>query len=236
MTSRVAKDIKEEAYTKEYYLKKLVGVIIFVSIFPMLVAWIWPKPYLPSQDLDAQSVEEALESETGPIPGNDTPEVSVNEVERFLQVIAYNESRGDPLADARGSTATGKYQYIYSTWNGDPGQENGAKYLFPPAIEYAEARDAPEAVQDAVAYIEYSLKFRDLGGDLFSLAISHFYPKGLSHPEELDEIIGNNTVTPREYANMLIEGIQSGVGLDIPLNYRGAPDFDQYAAAAGIEI
>ncbi len=236
MTSSIARGINKDTYTKEYYLKKVVGVVIFFCIFPMLVSWIWPKPYLPSQSIDTQSNEEATDTEAGSSSEFEAPEITVNEVERFLQVIAYNESRGNPLADAPGSSATGKYQYTYGTWNGVPGQENGAKYLFPPAIEYAEARDAPEAVQDAVAYIEYSQKFRDLDRDLFSLAISHFYPRALTHPEYLDRIIGSNTITPREYANMLIEGIRSGAGQDIPLNYRSAPNFDQYAAEAGIEI
>src|SRR5688572_25314570 len=38
-------------------------------------------------------------------------------VDRFLQVLAYQESSGNPLADAEpASSASGKYQYLNSTW------------------------------------------------------------------------------------------------------------------------
>ncbi len=147
-------------------------------------------------------------------------------VDRFLQVLAYQESSGNPKAEAGVTSASGKYQYIDSTWR--------ARYeIYGPASAYARASQAPEEVQDAVAYIEYSKKFKDLENDLFKLAISHFLPEALQDESKLDIIPGRNSITPRQYANKLIQSIGRGVGKDIPLKYSQAPEFSVWLARAG---
>ncbi len=148
-------------------------------------------------------------------------------VDRFLQVLAFQESGGNPLADASpASDASGKYQYLNSTWQ-------SRVDIYGPAGQYKRAKDAPEAVQDAVAYIEYTQKFKDLGGDLFKLAVSHFYPLANDDPSQLDVIIGHNTITPREYADKLIANMGTDIGKDIQLHYTEAPEFSTWLAKIG---
>lgn len=147
---------------------------------------------------------------------------------RFIQALAEQESGGDYLAQAHGSDATGRYQYISTTWAGSTAQN------YPPAHAYATAMAAPGPMQDAVTYIEYARKFKDLNGDLFKLAVSHFYPAANSDPSALDKIFGSNVVTPRQYANQVVAKINAGAGKTIVLHYAEAPDFAKYLAAAGI--
>ena len=150
------------------------------------------------------------------------------DVDRFLQVLADQESGGDPHAQASTSSASGKYQYIDSTWRS---RVSGSSAIYPPGARYAHAKDAPEAIQDAVAYIEYSKKFVDYNSDIFKLAVSHFLPAANENPALLDVVPSGNSITPREYAESIISKITEGVGTNIPLKYREAPQFDQYNTA-----
>ncbi len=149
-------------------------------------------------------------------------------IDRFLQVLAYQESSGNPTAKSGASSASGKYQYIDSTWR-------ARASLYGPAGNYARAADAPEAVQDAVAYIEYTQKFRSMNNDLFKLAVSHFLPAAITNESLLDIIPGRNTITPRQYAEKLIESISNGVGSDITLSYHNAPEFSIWIEKVGGE-
>jgi cell wall-associated NlpC family hydrolase len=88
-------------------------------------------------------------------------------------------------------------------------------------------------VQDAVAYIEYTKAFRDLNNDLFKLAVNHFLPAANSDPAKLDIVPRANKITPRQYADKLIQNIGKGIGADIPLRYREAPEFDIWLQKAG---
>src|SRR5687768_5645676 len=77
---------------------------------------------------------------------------------RYLQALAEQESNGNPTASAGTSSASGKYQYISSTWHAV------SKIYYLPADAYATAASAPETSQDAVAYLEYHQKFKDFDG------------------------------------------------------------------------
>lgn len=145
-------------------------------------------------------------------------------VDRFLQVLAHQESKGNPKATNTKSSAAGKYQYLTSTW------ESHAKIYYPPAGQYPTADVAPEPVQDALAKLEYSRKFKDFNNDIFKLAVSHFYPAANSDPSKLDGLYGGNTITPRQYANSIINKINTGVGTNIRLYYTQAPEFGTYFA------
>lgn len=163
---------------------------------------------------------------TGATPGAGAGSTDGSQVDRFLQVIAHQESNGNPNAQSGGSTASGKYQYINSTWRSVTGR------LYPPAGKYPVAKAAPEAFQDAVAKLEYTQKFKQLNSDVFKLAISHFSPAALENPALLDAKIGNNTITPRGYANSVVKKMNTGVGLNIGLHYNEAPEFAKYFEAA----
>jgi hypothetical protein len=147
---------------------------------------------------------------------------------RFLQALAKQENGGKVTGDS-GTGARGKYQYIDSTW------KSHAALYYPPASKYANANLAPEEYQDAVAYIEYSVKFKDFKGDLFKLAISHFYPAANSNPSLLDQYPPGNVVTPRMYAQQFIQKVNSGDGKEIPIKASQAPQFAELLAKAGGE-
>lgn len=152
-------------------------------------------------------------------------------VDRFLQVLSFQESGGNPKAENKSGSASGKYQYIDGTW------KSSAKNYYPPALQFGgHASNAPESVQDAVAYLEYTKKFKDLNGDLFKLAVSHYLPAALSNTALLDKVpAGGNTKTPRAYADGLIANISKGVGSKITMNYSQAPDFATWLAKVGGE-
>ena len=142
-------------------------------------------------------------------------------VDGFLRALAKQESGGDPKAQNPGSTASGKYQYIDSTWQ-------SRKDIYPPSGNFSRASDAPESIQDAVAYIEYSKKFADFQNSIFKLAVSHFYPLALTDPSYMDKQIGTNTITPREYGEAMVGKVRAGEGSDIPLKYTSAPKINEY--------
>ncbi len=150
------------------------------------------------------------------------------DVDKFLKALAFQESGGDPTQPGSAGSARGKYQYIDSTWQ--------ARFnSYEPASKYNQAHLAPEAVQDAVAYIEYAQKFKELNNDIFKLAVSHFYPIANSDPSKLDIIPPSNVITPRQYAEHLINSIKKGGKWEkIPLKYTDAPEFAKWAEKAGI--
>lgn len=148
---------------------------------------------------------------------------------RFLQALALQESGGRPRADNNG-IAYGKYQYIDDTWHAT------AQKYYPPADNYGHASQAPEEVQDAVAYIEYFVKYRDFGGDLTRLAVSHYFPAALKEAWRMDVIPfpdAGNVLTPRQYAERFIQKMKSGAGSNIPIKASSAPDFEKHLAKVG---
>lgn len=153
---------------------------------------------------------------------------SNSDVDKFLKALAHQESGGDPRQPGSAGGARGKYQYIDSTWQ--------ARFsMYGPAGEYSQANLAPEPVQDAVAYIEYAVKFKELNNDLFKLAVSHFYPAANSDKGLLDVVPPANVITPRQYAEKLIDTIKNGGAWEkIPLKYNEAPEFDEWAKKAGV--
>ncbi len=150
-------------------------------------------------------------------------------IDRILQSFASRESGGNPTASAPPpGTASGKYQYIDRTWG------SVTQTYYPPAHAYARAMLAPEPMQDAVAYIEYTKKFNDMGGNLFNLAVSHFYPAALGDPSLLDTSPGHNGgLTVRQYADRFVADVSGTTGLDIQLHYRDAPEFDTHLQRVG---
>jgi hypothetical protein len=150
-------------------------------------------------------------------------------LDSFLKVLAFQESRGQANNVSNGrNAATGKYQYIPTTWVSSSGEN------YPPATKYTIAADAPEAVQDAVAYIEYTKKLASLGGDFTKMAVSHYVPRALTDSSQMDVVpAGGNTLTPRQYAASVIQKMNSPGEWDkITLTYKAAPDFDKYLASA----
>ena len=76
-----------------------------------------------------------------------------SETDKILATIRQRESGNNYQAQAKGSTASGAYQFINSTWKGLTKQ-------YGIGTEYSTAKDAPPEIQDAVAsaYVKDILK------------------------------------------------------------------------------
>jgi Tfp pilus assembly protein PilP len=85
----------------------------------------------------------------------------------ILDTIKKRESGGDYQVQAKGSTASGAYQFIDSTWRG-----LSKKYGI--GVEFARAADAPANIQDSVAakYVDEILK--QAGGDVTKVPLAWY--------------------------------------------------------------
>lgn len=155
-----------------------------------------------------------------------TTDDSNDQVATFLKALSFQEN-GGAVVGTSSTGAQGKFQYIDSTW------QSSARTYYPPASSYASANAAPEAVQDAVAYLEYVAKFKSFKNDVFKIAISHFYPVANTNASLLDVRPPGNVITPRQYAESVIKHIKQNDGGAIVLKYAEAPDFDKYLQQAG---
>lgn len=226
-------NVSPTGYTKFYEDYKKINDIAELSLF-------WQKNYEGSlgqanqERIDAAKLLYSRYKDNAPTSSptelSSSPQCCVDggstnaDVDKFLKVLAFQESGGDPTQPGSAGGARGKYQYIDSTW------QSSASTYFPPAKTYSTANLAPESVQDAVAYIEYTKKFKDLNNDIFKLAISHFYPVANSDPSKLDVIPPQNVITPRQYANSIINKIKNGGEWEkITLHYQDAPEFNKYS-------
>ncbi len=156
---------------------------------------------------------------------------STGSLERFLQTQSYRENQGDPnLPPKTSGGASGKYQYIKTTW-----QSSMSSYYNPvingqEAVDlYPEAYKAPENVQDAVAYLKYAAQAIRYKGNVWEMSIVHYYPAALENLNEwMDKIPrpdAGNTLTIREYANNMVDSFNRGDGKNIKISAKEAPDF-----------
>ena len=111
------------------------------------------------------------------------------DIDRILAAIRMLESRGDYSARARGSSASGAYQFIDSTWDGYGG--------------YRRAVDAPPAIQDAKAAAE-AQRILDLhGGDVSSVPVVWYIGRlpadGSPEWDRVPAPEAGNRLTPRQY-------------------------------------
>ena len=110
------------------------------------------------------------------------------EVQTILATIRTLESGGNYQAQARGSTASGAYQFIDGTWNGYGG--------------YSRAADAPPEVQDAKA-AEMVLDVLERFGDVSAVPviwyIGHMPAAGSPEWDTVSYPSAGNVLTPRRY-------------------------------------
>jgi murein DD-endopeptidase MepM/ murein hydrolase activator NlpD len=110
-------------------------------------------------------------------------------IEVVLATIRTVESGGDYHAQASGSTASGAYQFLDSTWAGYGG--------------YPRAADAPSEVQDAkaAAYAQTILDTHD--GDVTAVPVAwyigHVPPPGSPEWDTVPAPGAGNRLTPRQY-------------------------------------
>ena len=154
---------------------------------------------------------------------------SETDLVRWLQAEALQENGGEVTGGSAGG-AEGKYQYIDSTW------VSSAAKFYPPASVYPDANAAPEAYQDAVAYLNFAYFFKQEDNNLFKVAVDWFYPAANSDPSLLDVDPPDNVITPRQYANAVIQKFNSNAGSSIPIKVLDAPDFAKYAQQEGVPL
>lgn len=112
-------------------------------------------------------------------------------IEKILATIRTKESGGDYGAQARGSTASGAYQFIDSTWNSVTGKYGIGQ-------EYRRAKDAPPAVQDAVAAAYVQDILRNNGNDVSKVPLV-WYTGNAAGNISASAIAANNGLTPQAY-------------------------------------
>lgn len=102
-------------------------------------------------------------STTPPQPGQDATKVNsaspTGDVEQILATIRKKESSNNYTAQSGGSSASGAYQFIDSTWS-----SLAKRYSI--GTEFKSAKDAPKEIQDAVAAAYVRQILRDNAGDV----------------------------------------------------------------------
>jgi hypothetical protein len=110
-------------------------------------------------------------------------------IDRVLATIRAIESGGDYQAHAAGSTASGAYQFLDSTWNGYRG--------------YQRAADAPPEVQDAKAAELVATILERHGGDVSAVPvvwyIGHLPAADSPQWDAVPQPDAGNSLTPRQY-------------------------------------
>lgn len=113
-------------------------------------------------------------------------------VNKILATIRSVESGNNYTAQASGSSASGAYQIIDSTWvawsaaAGHP--------------SFGHAKDAKPAVQDAVAGSRVKRILSQYDNRLSSVPITWYLPSALTNASKMDQVPAGNTMTPRDYA------------------------------------
>lgn len=111
------------------------------------------------------------------------------DVERILATIRALESGGDYAIRARGSTASGAYQFLDSSWDGYGG--------------YQRASDAPPAVQDAKAASNVAAILDQHGDDVSAVPVVWYigHVPSANSPEwdNVPASEAGNRLSPRQY-------------------------------------
>ncbi len=110
-----------------------------------------------------------------------------SDISAILATIRQMESGGNYQARAAKASASGAYQFVDGTWGGYGG--------------YSSAWMAPPEVQDAKALADVQ-RLLDTHGDVAAIPVAWYWPRALSHPEDLDSVPrpeAGNRLTVRQY-------------------------------------
>jgi hypothetical protein len=120
-----------------------------------------------------------------------TSAVPAGDVDQILATIRRRESGGNYAAQAKGSTASGAYQFIDSTWQ-------SMTKKFGMGEEFKSAKMAPKEIQDAVAkaYVQDILK--RAGGDVSKVPLE-WYTGNIQGKISDKALAANQGLTPEMY-------------------------------------
>ena len=141
-------------------------------------------------------------------------------VDQFLANLAQHESGTNYTSSSSGSSASGAYQYLDSTWNGYGG--------------YRRAKDAPPSVQDARARADVTRNYAKYG-DWRKVAVAHFAGEGWlhAHPDPnswgVNPVPGSNNPTVAQYVSSVVGGHASTQGTH---GVPGIPGGGRFGTAA----
>lgn len=143
-------------------------------------------------------VRERFAQETSGRPSGD--------VEQIMATIRQRESTNDYSKKARGSSASGAYQFIDSTWQ-------TLSKTVPGAEQYAHAKDAPPAIQDAVARKYVTDILKKSGGDVTAVP-RVWYTGNLQGKMSAEALAANKGYTAEQYVQHWMQDYQkiSGKG------------------------
>lgn len=129
------------------------------------------------------------------------------DVDRILATIRQRESGGNYGAQAKGSSASGAYQFIDSTWQ-------SMTKKFGMGTEFASAKMAPKEVQDAVAkaYVQDILK--RAGGDVSKVPLE-WYTGNLQGTMSPQALAANRGLTAEMYQSKWMSEFQKQPGSSV---------------------
>ena len=110
--------------------------------------------------------------------------------ESIRDAIGMAESGGDYVAQNPKSSASGKYQYIESTWGGYGG--------------YATAKEAPPEVQDQRALEDVQASLEKYQNDPEKVIAAHYYPKWADDKSKWDTPPVSGSPTIRQYVDYVM--------------------------------
>ena len=156
----------------------------------------------------------------------------------ILETIRAMESGGNYGAQNRTASASGAYQFIDSTW------KNLASAMST-ATPYANghAKDAPPAIQDAVAAFHVRTLLINYDYHLAAVPLGWYYEASINNPGKLDAVPSGNKLTPRQYAvswlgryNSIVStgtGVNTGAHVNTPWESatNGIPGVDAATGA-----
>lgn len=115
----------------------------------------------------------------------------VPETNKILETIKKRESGGDYQAQAKGSTASGAYQFIDSTWQALT-KKAGI------GTEYKSAKLAPKEIQDQIAETYVNDILKQAGGDVSKVPLA-WYTGNIQGKISDKALAANNGLTPEMY-------------------------------------
>jgi hypothetical protein len=135
------------------------------------------------------------------------PVAGCGQIAAILDTIRTLESGGDYQARAAGSSASGAYQMIDTTW-----RSWSARAGF--GGQYARAYQAPPAAQDAAATAMVQ-SILDRYSDVSYVPLAWYYPAAIDDPALMDVVPApeaGNRLTPRQYQAKWLDTYRSKVG------------------------